>query len=329
MIKTLSFLHKNLINDGKKYNENKYKLFFICYILRILNNSAEIYNYMIIDIDFSFLHTETYWLSNFRESDILYITLFLDKPIYKDLIDELNNILSAKTYYLYETTLLQFYKLFNRNNIHYTRHNIHSILAECINTNENFNLFINAFYTFSINKLFNNIYVIWFTNIKKYIHDRNENQKLYALLQKIIYSNQINFNYIPDLQNISSNSYLDYSTKWSHEFYINYYKLLEKYYNDLNHNIQIIPKPKKKYIPASIKEIVWNKRANSNGAVQCELCNKILSPHTCHYSHYISEKNGGTIHPDNLTILCQSCNLSMGSKNFNEFTNTFHHNITL
>jgi hypothetical protein len=328
----LNNLHKYLINTGKKYNENKYKLFFLSLLLQLLNNVAEISNYMNIDIDFSFLHNENYWSYNYQESNIKNIIFFLNKPIYTELNEEINKMLIVKSYFIYETTLLNFYSIFSNSSIHYTRGTINTVLNECVSINEQFNIFVNILYTFSINKLLNNIYSLWLTNKIKYLDNQHENQKLYTILHKLVCQNtqssNISQQYIPDLQFIDHNSYLDYSLKWSFDDYTNHYKLLEKYYNQLNSTTEVITKPRKKYIPASIKDIVWNKRA-VNGCVRCEVCNKIITPHTCHYSHYISEKNGGPTTPNNLTILCQPCNLSMGSKNYHEFVTMYRHNITL
>jgi hypothetical protein len=328
--KTLNNIQKCLINIGKKFFDNKYKLIFIYHILTLLNTTSEISNYMIIDYDFSFICNNYYWLDNYQESNILDVILFLNKPIYKDLLEELGKILINKTYHNCPQKLLQFYPLFSTIQINFNIHDLYNDLNQCTSSNDHFNIFVNTFFTFSINKLFNNIYTLWISNKIKYINNQNENQKLYCQIQSLINTNQSNIlsQYIPNLQNIDHNSYLDYSLKWSYNDYNNYYKLLEKYYNDLNSSIQIIHKSKKKYIPASMKDIVWNKRA-INGCVRCEICNKILTPHTCHYSHYISEKNGGATTPNNLTILCQPCNLSMGSKNFQEFVNIYRHNITL
>ena len=58
---------------------------------------------------------------------------------------------------------------------------------------------------------------------------------------------------------------------------------------------------KKKSIPLSLKALVWNK----------------------YIGHIISERNGGSTTLNNLIPLCQTCNLSMGRQNMNDFVKKY------
>ena len=77
----------------------------------------------------------------------------------------------------------------------------------------------------------------------------------------------------------------------------------------------------KKYIPATVKRLVWNKWIGEEiGKSKC-LCCKVtyITQLSFHTGHIISEFNGGKICVSNLKPICQNCNSSMGTKNMNEF----------
>lgn len=81
---------------------------------------------------------------------------------------------------------------------------------------------------------------------------------------------------------------------------------------------------KKKPIPKAIKILVWNKyigEIHGNGLCQC--CKKqTISQMSFHCGHIISEFNGGGITVNNLKPICANCNLSMGTRNMDEFIAT-------
>jgi len=87
---------------------------------------------------------------------------------------------------------------------------------------------------------------------------------------------------------------------------------------------------KKKSIPLSLKALVWNKYiGEEKGTGYCQCCRKnIIKQISFHCGHIISERNGGSTTLNNLIPLCQTCNLSMGKQNMNDFVKKygFHEN---
>jgi chromosome segregation ATPase len=89
--------------------------------------------------------------------------------------------------------------------------------------------------------------------------------------------------------------------------------------NKINKCIEI--KPKKKAIPKTLKNKVWNKYIGIEiGQTKC-LCCKLtdISQLNFHCGHVISEKYGGELTMENLKPICGSCNSSMGTMNMDEF----------
>jgi hypothetical protein len=82
---------------------------------------------------------------------------------------------------------------------------------------------------------------------------------------------------------------------------------------------------KKKSIPLSLKALVWNKYiGEEKGIGYCQCCRKnIIKQISFHCGHIISERNGGSTTLNNLIPLCQTCNLSMGRHNMNEFVKKY------
>jgi hypothetical protein len=82
---------------------------------------------------------------------------------------------------------------------------------------------------------------------------------------------------------------------------------------------------KKKSIPLSLKSLVWNKYiGEEKGIGYCQCCRKnIIKQISFHCGHIVSERNGGSTTLNNLIPLCQTCNLSMGKQNMNEFVKKY------
>ena len=82
---------------------------------------------------------------------------------------------------------------------------------------------------------------------------------------------------------------------------------------------------KKKSIPLSLKALVWNKYiGEEKGIGYCQCCRKnIIKQISFHCGHIISERNGGSTTLNNLIPLCQTCNLSMGKQNMNDFVKKY------
>jgi len=82
---------------------------------------------------------------------------------------------------------------------------------------------------------------------------------------------------------------------------------------------------KKKSIPLSLKALVWNKYiGEEKGIGYCQCCRKnIIKQISFHCGHIVSERNGGSTTLNNLIPLCQTCNLSMGRQNMNDFVKKY------
>jgi 5-methylcytosine-specific restriction endonuclease McrA len=55
----------------------------------------------------------------------------------------------------------------------------------------------------------------------------------------------------------------------------------------------------------------------------CFVCSCSVNIENFHTGHIISVKNGGTDNINNLRVVCSLCNLSMGTKNLDEFKNKY------
>lgn len=80
-------------------------------------------------------------------------------------------------------------------------------------------------------------------------------------------------------------------------------------------------KIKKKQIPQKVRHLTWNEYIGEDrGTGVCCCCKKTsISQQNFHCGHFISEKNGGECMVENLRPICAGCNLSMGSKNMDDF----------
>ena len=83
-------------------------------------------------------------------------------------------------------------------------------------------------------------------------------------------------------------------------------------------------KPKKK-ISATLKRLVWNTNIGEEiGKTKCLCCKSTdITQMSFHCGHVIAEANGGELIVSNLKPICQNCNSSMGTKNMNDFMDTF------
>jgi hypothetical protein len=84
-----------------------------------------------------------------------------------------------------------------------------------------------------------------------------------------------------------------------------------------------IKKNIKHTIPAKIRYTLWKSTFPDISKGNCYVCNCDVEFDNFHASHIISVKHGGTDKLQNLKICCSVCNLSMGSKNLEDFKNNF------
>jgi hypothetical protein len=84
---------------------------------------------------------------------------------------------------------------------------------------------------------------------------------------------------------------------------------------------EVLKKPRKKAIPATLKRLVWNKYIGEEiGKAKCTCCNTTdIIQMSFHCGHLIASSNGGKMEIDNLRPICQNCNSSMGSANMESF----------
>lgn len=82
---------------------------------------------------------------------------------------------------------------------------------------------------------------------------------------------------------------------------------------------------KKQRIPSALKKLVWNKHIGGHvGEAKCMCCKvTIISQMSFHCGHVISENMGGKLELPNLRPICQNCNSSMGTRNMDEFIDTY------
>jgi 5-methylcytosine-specific restriction endonuclease McrA len=86
-----------------------------------------------------------------------------------------------------------------------------------------------------------------------------------------------------------------------------------------------VEKPRKKTISATLKRLVWNTNIGEDiGKTKCLCCKSTdITQMSFHCGHVVAEINGGELIVSNLKPICQNCNSSMGTKNMNDFMETF------
>lgn len=79
--------------------------------------------------------------------------------------------------------------------------------------------------------------------------------------------------------------------------------------------------PKRRTIPKALKQQVWDKyMGREKGISKCYCCEiNEISKGSFHAGHVIAVANGGGDTIDNLRPVCASCNLSMRTKNLEEY----------
>ena len=81
----------------------------------------------------------------------------------------------------------------------------------------------------------------------------------------------------------------------------------------------------KKKISSTLKRLVWNTNIGEEiGKTKCLCCKSTdITQMSFHCGHVVAEANGGELIVSNLKPICQNCNSSMGTKNMNDFMDTF------
>ena len=81
------------------------------------------------------------------------------------------------------------------------------------------------------------------------------------------------------------------------------------------------PKTKKMRIPKVLKDHTWDEWVGDTIAkTKCMCCGiNDIKMNDFHCSHVVAEANGGSTSVENLRPVCAPCNLSMGTKNMDDF----------
>ena len=82
----------------------------------------------------------------------------------------------------------------------------------------------------------------------------------------------------------------------------------------------------KKKIPKKIKNDSWDKYIGKQlGEFLCLCCgHSVICQKEFTAGHIISEFNGGVITVNNIMPICSACNLSMGTKNMDEYIKDYY-----
>lgn len=79
-------------------------------------------------------------------------------------------------------------------------------------------------------------------------------------------------------------------------------------------------KTKRIHINNTLKSLVWTDTYGEIYNTKCYVCElNTITPFKHHVGHIISLANGGDNKRHNLKPICEQCNLTMGTKNMNEF----------
>jgi len=80
---------------------------------------------------------------------------------------------------------------------------------------------------------------------------------------------------------------------------------------------------KRKSFPKSLRHSLWRSIFQDNMNGFCSVCLCGVNIENFHAGHIISVKNGGSDNISNLRVVCSLCNLSMGTRNLDEFKNKY------
>lgn len=85
-----------------------------------------------------------------------------------------------------------------------------------------------------------------------------------------------------------------------------------------------VGKYKRKSIPKTVKDKVWNNYVGkSRGVGKCYCCGATIDSKNFDCGHIIAAAHGGKNVPENLRPVCSTCNKSMGTQNMDEFKSIY------
>jgi hypothetical protein len=108
---------------------------------------------------------------------------------------------------------------------------------------------------------------------------------------------------------------------YSHKEEYHYKWVIDIIRIETGEEIKIVKRRRRKNIPKTIKQGVWNKYVGlEKGSIKCMVCNnETITQGYFAAGHVISEFNNGKITIDNLRPICNLCNQSMYTKNMYDF----------
>jgi hypothetical protein len=92
--------------------------------------------------------------------------------------------------------------------------------------------------------------------------------------------------------------------------YANYECFAELYPKKIIHTVRHMKK--------HLKDAVWKTYNGSKTEGTCPFCNINITRSNCHFAHNVAHIDGGLLTVDNLYPTCSSCNLSMGTKTYED-----------
>lgn len=85
-----------------------------------------------------------------------------------------------------------------------------------------------------------------------------------------------------------------------------------------------VGKYKRKSIPKSVKDRVWNTYVGKAcGVGKCYCCGTSIDSKNFDCGHVVAAARGGKNVPENLRPVCSTCNKSMGTQNMEEFKKVY------
>ncbi len=102
--------------------------------------------------------------------------------------------------------------------------------------------------------------------------------------------------------------------------YIRQYPQKEDVKEDIKEDVKIKDKKeKRKPVPKAVRMRLWDREFPNNSNGRCFVCNKLVDHTNFQAGHITSVNQGGSDNINNLKIVCNSCNSSMGIMNLYEF----------
>ena len=102
-------------------------------------------------------------------------------------------------------------------------------------------------------------------------------------------------------------------------------KVIRKYTkkkNDLRNGLPVKTITRRKNIPKSVKNGVWNEYIGKKfGIGKCQVCETEIDSKNFECGHIVSVKNNGLTIIENMLPICAPCNRSMGTKDLHHFKN--------